>query len=187
ARLFTEVVIAPSFETAAREILQAKKDLRLLECATPHSTDWQVRSIAGSYLAQEQDTVDAADWRVVSQRTPSLEEEHALKFAWRAEKFVKSNAIVLARETKTVGIGAGQMSRVDSVKIAVDKAGERARGAVLASDAFFPFPDAVQAACLAGVTAIAHPGGSLRDAESIEVANQYGVAMVLTGTRHFRH
>ncbi|HEX7588798.1 MAG TPA: bifunctional phosphoribosylaminoimidazolecarboxamide formyltransferase/IMP cyclohydrolase, partial [Anaerolineae bacterium] len=107
ARLFTEVVIAPSFETAAREILQAKKDLRLLECATPRSTDWQVRSIGGSYLAQEQDTVDAADWRVVSQRTPSVEEEHALKFAWRAEKFVKSNAIVLARETKTVGIGAG--------------------------------------------------------------------------------
>ena len=187
AGLFTEVVIAPSFETAAREILQAKKDLRLLECTTPRSTSLELRSIAGSYLAQEQDTGDAAEWRVVSQRPPSAEEERALKFAWRAEKFVKSNAIVLARETKTVGIGAGQMSRVDSVKLAVDKAGERARGAVLASDAFFPFPDAVQAACHAGVTAIAHPGGSLRDAESIAMADQFGAAMVLTGTRHFRH
>ena len=187
AKLFTEVVIAPSFEAAACSVLQAKKDLRLLECATPRSTDWELRSVAGSYLAQEQDAQDAADWRVVSKRPPSAEEERALKFAWRAEKFVKSNAIVLARETRTVGIGAGQMSRVDSVKIAVEKAGERARGAVLASDAFFPFPDGVEAACRAGVTAIAHPGGSVRDAESIELANQFGAAMVFTGTRHFRH
>jgi phosphoribosylaminoimidazolecarboxamide formyltransferase / IMP cyclohydrolase len=187
ARLFTEVVIAPSFENAALEILQAKKDLRLLEFAAPRSTSLELRSIAGSYLAQEQDREDAAEWRVVSQRAPTAEEERALRFAWRAEKFVKSNAIVLARETKTVGIGAGQMSRVDSVKLAVDKAGERARGAVLASDAFFPFPDAVEAACRAGVTAIAHPGGSLRDAESIQMADQFGAAMVFTGTRHFRH
>ncbi len=185
--LFTEVVIAPRFDDAAREMLQAKKDLRLLECATPRAAGWELRSIAGSYLAQEQDTTDAVEWRVVSQRAPTLEEEHALRFAWRAEKFVKSNAIVLARETRTVGIGAGQMSRVDSVKIAVEKAGERAHGAVLASDAFFPFPDGVEAACRAGVTAIAHPGGSLRDDESIEIANRYGAAMVLTGTRHFRH
>ncbi len=185
--LFTEVVIAPRFEDAAREILQVKKDLRLLECATPRAAGWELRSIAGSYLAQEQDTADAAEWRVVSQRAPTPEEDHALRFAWRAEKFVKSNAIVLARETRTVGIGAGQMSRVDSVKIAVEKAGERARGAVLASDAFFPFPDGVEAACRAGVTALAHPGGSLRDDESIEMANRYGAAMVLTGTRHFRH
>ncbi len=185
--LFTEVVIAPSFEDAAREILQAKKDLRLLECATPRAVGLELRSIAGSYLVQEPDTADASEWRVVSQRAPSAEEERTLRFAWRAEKFVKSNAIVLARETRTVGIGAGQMSRVDSVKIAVEKAGERARGAVLASDAFFPFPDGVEAACRAGVTAIAHPGGSLRDDESIEVANRYGAAMVFTGTRHFRH
>lgn len=187
AGLFTEVVIAPGFEAAARETLQVKKDLRLLECATPRTTSLELRSIMGSYLAQEQDTVDAAEWRVVSQRAPSAEEDRALKFAWRAEKFVKSNAIVLACETRTVGIGAGQMSRVDSVKIAVEKAGERARGAVLASDAFFPFPDGVETACRAGVTAIAHPGGSLRDAESIETANRYGAAMVFTGTRHFRH
>jgi phosphoribosylaminoimidazolecarboxamide formyltransferase / IMP cyclohydrolase len=187
ARLFTEVVIAPTFEIAAREILQAKKDLRLLECARPRPNGWELRSIAGSYLAQEADTEGAAEWRVVSRRPPSAEEERSLKFAWRAEKFVKSNAFVLARETQTIGIGAGQMSRVDSVKLAVEKAGERARGAVLASDAFFPFPDAVEAACRAGVTAIAHPGGSLRDAESIAMADQFGAAMVLTGTRHFRH
>ncbi len=185
--LFTEVVIAPRFEPAALEILQVKKDLRLLECATPRAAGWEWRSIAGSYLAQEQDTANAAEWRVVSQRAPTPEEERALRFAWQAEKFVKSNAIVLARETRTVGIGAGQMSRVDSVKIAVEKAGERARGAALASDAFFPFPDGVEAACRAGVTALAHPGGSLRDDESIAMADRYGAAMVLTGTRHFRH
>ena len=187
ARLFTEVVIAPRFENSALEILQAKKDLRLLESARPRSTDLELKSIAGSYLAQEPDTVDAAEWRIVSKRPPSAEEERALKFAWRAEKFVKSNAIVLARETRTVGIGAGQMSRVDSVKIAIEKAGDRARGAVLASDAFFPFPDSVEVACRAGVTAIAHPGGSLRDADSIEMANRFGAAMIMTGTRHFRH
>jgi phosphoribosylaminoimidazolecarboxamide formyltransferase/IMP cyclohydrolase len=185
--LFTEVVIAPKFSDAARAILQTKKDLRLLEFAAPRSMIWELKSLSGSFLAQEVDAGDIADWRIVSQRAPTAEEEKSLRFAIRAIKPVKSNAIVLACGTRTVGIGAGQMSRVDSVKIAVEKAGDKARGAVMASDAFFPFPDGVELACRAGVTAIAHPGGSLRDNDSIAVANQIGVAMVFTGMRHFRH
>ena len=185
--LFTEVVIAPGFSKEALEILQAKKDLRLLEFGAPNLGGWELRSVGGSYLMQEANFAEALEWRVVSSRPPTLEEERALRFAWRSVKHVKSNAIVFARETKTVGIGAGQMSRVDSVKIAVEKAGERARGAVMASDAFFPFPDGVEAACRAGITAIAHPGGSIRDEESTAIANHFGAAMVFTGTRHFRH
>lgn len=187
AEIFTEVVIAPCFDDAALEILKQKKDLRLLEFAPARAPSWELRSVAGSYLLQESDAADAAEWRVVSARAPSADETRALRFAWRAAKYVKSNAIVLARETRTVGMGAGQMSRVDAVKIAVEKAGERARGAVLGSDAFFPFADGVEAACRAGVTAIAQPGGSLRDAEAIDAANRFGAAMVFTGTRHFRH
>lgn len=139
SELFTEVVIAPKFSDQAREILQVKKDLRLLEFASLRTMRWELRSLSGSYLAQEIDAADIAEWRVVSKRPPTVDEERALRFAVRVMKPVKSNAIVLARDTRTVGIGAGQMSRVDSVKIAVEKAGERARGAVLASDAFFPF------------------------------------------------
>jgi phosphoribosylaminoimidazolecarboxamide formyltransferase / IMP cyclohydrolase len=187
AEIFTEVVIAPGFDERACEILQKKKDLRLLEFAPANLAAWELRSVGGSFLLQEPDQADALQWQVVSKRAPTREEEQALRFAWRAVKLVKSNAIVLARETRTVGIGAGQMSRVDSVKIAAEKAGEKARGAVLASDAFFPFPDGVEAACKAGVTAIAETGGSIRDEEAIEMANRFDVAMVFTGTRHFRH
>ncbi|MBI4786165.1 MAG: bifunctional phosphoribosylaminoimidazolecarboxamide formyltransferase/IMP cyclohydrolase [Chloroflexi bacterium] len=187
AEIFTEVIIAPRFDDAACEILQKKKDLRLLEFAPASVGAWELRTVGGSYLLQDADDAAALEWRVVSQRAPTPEEERALRFAWRAVKLVKSNAIVLARDTRTVGIGAGQMSRVESVKIAVDKAGEKARGAVLASDAYFPFADGVEAACNAGVTAIAETGGSLRDQEAIEMANRFNVAMVFTGTRHFRH
>ena len=185
--IFTEVIIAPHFADAACEILQKKKDLRLLEFMPQNVPAWELRTVGGSYLLQEADNGDALEWRVVSKRAPTPDEERALRFAWRAVKLVKSNAIVLARDTRTIGIGAGQMSRVDSVKIAVEKAGEKARGAVLASDAFFPFPDGVEAACKAGITAIAETGGSLRDEEAIEMANRFDVAMVFTGTRHFRH
>ena len=185
--IFTEVIIAPHFDDAACEILQKKKDLRLLEFTPQNVPAWELRTVGGSYLLQEADNGDALEWRVVSKRAPTPDEERALRFAWRAVKLVKSNAIVLARETRTIGIGAGQMSRVDSVKIAVDKAGEKARGAVLASDAFFPFPDGVEVACKAGVTAIAETGGSVRDEEAIEMANRFDVAMIFTGTRHFRH
>lgn len=187
SEIFTEVIIAPQFDEGAREILQKKKDLRLLEFKTGRMQDRELRTVGGSYLLQEPDSADALEWRVVSKRPPTAEEERALRFAWSAVKLVKSNAIVLARETHTVGIGAGQMSRVDSVKIAVEKAGPKAEGAVLSSDAFFPFPDGVEAACRAGVTAIAETGGSVRDQEAIEMADRFGVAMVFTGTRHFRH
>lgn len=185
--IFTEVVIAPQFEAEALEILQKKKDLRLLEFSHAPSEGLEWRGIGGSLLAQEPDRGEAPEWRVVSQRAPSAEEMRALRFAWRAVKHVKSNAIVLAQDTKTVGIGAGQMSRVDAVKLAVAKAGERARGAVLASDAFFPFADGVEAACQAGIGALVEPGGSVRDSEVIETANRFGAALVFTGTRHFRH
>lgn len=187
SEIFTEVVIAPRFDAAAREILSAKKDLRLLEFAPTRAAGWQLRGIAGSYLVQEDDRADASAWRVVSARAPSDAEARALRFAWRAVKHVKSNAIVLARETRSVGMGAGQMSRVDAVRIAVQKADGRAQGAVLASDAFFPFPDGVEEACRAGVTAIVQPGGSLRDADVLDAANRFGAAMIFTGTRHFRH
>lgn len=187
SEIFTEVIVAPQFEPGARDILQKKKDLRLLEFAPRKIQGRELRTVGGSYLLQEPDNADALEWRVVSKRAPTPEEERALRFAWTAVKLVKSNAIVLARETHTVGIGAGQMSRVDSVKIAVEKAGALAKGSVLASDAFFPFPDGVEAACRAGVTAIAETGGSVRDQEAIEMADRFGVAMVFTGTRHFRH
>jgi phosphoribosylaminoimidazolecarboxamide formyltransferase/IMP cyclohydrolase len=187
AEIFTEVVIAPRFDDAALEVLKQKKDLRLLEFAPTRVAGLELRTVGGSYLLQDVDAADFSEWRVVSARAPSAEEERALRFAWRAVKMVKSNAIVLARDTRTVGIGAGQMSRVDSVRIATEKAGERARGAVLASDAFFPFADGVEVACRAGITAIAQTGGSVRDSEAIEAADRFGAAMVFTGTRHFRH
>lgn len=187
SEIFTEVVIAPHFDDEACQILQKKKDLRLLEFALQQVAGWEVRTVGGSYLVQDPDNADALEWRVVSRRAPTDEEERALRFAWRAVKLVKSNAIVVARESRTVGMGAGQMSRVDSVKIAVEKAGDKARGAVLASDAFFPFSDGVEVACRAGITAIAETGGSMRDEEAIAMANQFDVAMVFTGTRHFRH
>jgi phosphoribosylaminoimidazolecarboxamide formyltransferase/IMP cyclohydrolase len=146
-----------------------------------------VRSVRGGWLLQEPDRPDSAPWQVVTRRAPTDEEKQALAFAWRVCARVKSNAIVLARGTATVGVGAGQMSRVDSVRIAAAKAGERARGSALASDAFFPFADGIEAAAQAGVTAIIQPGGSLRDSEAIAAADAAGMAMVFTGVRHFRH
>jgi len=140
-------------------------------------------------LVQEEDAIaeDGADWKVVTERQPTAEELEALHFAWKVAKHVKSNAIVLVQRTATVGVGAGQMSRLDAVRLAVAKAGERARGAVLASDAFFPFPDGVEEAVRAGVTAIVQPGGSIGDPNVIEVADAHGLAMLFTGVRHFRH
>ena len=148
-----------------------------------------MRSVRGGFLVQEEDTIaeDETGWKVVTERKPTAEELETLCFAWRVVKHVKSNAIVLAQGTATVGIGAGQMSRVDAVRLAVAKAGERARGAVLASDAFFPFPDGVEEAARAGVVAIVQPGGSKGDAGVIEAADAHGLAMLFTGVRHFRH
>jgi phosphoribosylaminoimidazolecarboxamide formyltransferase/IMP cyclohydrolase len=187
--LFVEAIAAPAFSPAALEILADRKNCRLVEISRPVITSVELRSVAGGVLAQRRDTGDPHDttWRVVTDRAPSPAELAALKFAWRACQHVKSNAIVFAQGTATVGIGGGQPSRVDSVKIAAEKAGHKSQGAVMASDAFFPFPDGVEVAAAAGVTAVVQPGGSVKDKQVIETANRLGLAMILTGVRHFRH
>jgi phosphoribosylaminoimidazolecarboxamide formyltransferase/IMP cyclohydrolase len=188
--IFLECVIAPSVTPEARTILAAKGALRVLEAgAAAAPSGLEFRSLSGGLLAQDADAAmpDLEAARVVTRRAPTPEERRALAFAWRVAKHVKSNAIVFAREDRTVGIGAGQMSRVDSVRLARDKAQEPPAGAVMASDAFFPFRDGVDEAAKAGITAVAQPGGSVRDAEIVAAADEHGLAMVLTGTRHFRH
>ncbi len=193
APVFFEVIVAPAFSDEAREVLARKRQLRLLALPAPgpdRRLDLvDVRPIAGGLLVQESDATvdDPATWRVVTHRQPTDAELADLIFAWEAVRHVKSNAIVLARQRAIVGVGSGQPNRVESVAIAARKAGERAAGAALASDAFFPFPDGVEAAVRAGVTAIVQPGGSVRDAEVIAAADAAGMAMLLTGTRHFRH
>jgi phosphoribosylaminoimidazolecarboxamide formyltransferase/IMP cyclohydrolase len=196
AETFLEAVIAPEFERGALEALRAKKSLRLLQVPLlgQGRDSWapeprEVRSIPGGLLVQSRDLADAdpRGWKVVTNRAPTPDEIEALAFAWSVVKHVKSNAIVLARRDVTVGIGMGQTNRVDSVRIAAQRAGEKARGAVLGSDAFFPFPDGVEEAARAGVTAIAQPGGSVRDDEVIAAADRSDLAMVFTGVRHFRH
>jgi phosphoribosylaminoimidazolecarboxamide formyltransferase/IMP cyclohydrolase len=193
AETFVECVIAPRFDEKALEILRAKKNLRLLAAGAWLGADHealQYKRVGGGVVAQTRDASAAgevAGGRVATKRAPSSVELASLDFAWKVAKHVKSNAIVLAREGRTVGIGAGQMSRVVSVKIACEKAGVLATGAVLASDAYFPFPDGVETAIRAGVTAFAQPGGSVRDGEIIAAADRGGCAMVLTGVRHFRH
>lgn len=186
--LFVECIIAPAFSKAAIEILAKKKNLRLVVpgALKPQS---EIRSVLGGFLRQDIDDGDPENtaWTVVTKRAPTAEETAALGFAWKACISVKSNAIVLANANATVGIGGGQPNRVDSVRIAVTRAGERAKGSVLASDAFFPFPDSVEEAAKAGVTAIIQPGGSIRDQEAIAAADSAGIAMVVTGVRHFRH
>ena len=195
SQLFYEAVIAPEFEPSALNILQKKKNIRLLathrpiEPAGADASKLDVRSVSGGLLLQTPDAVGEREitYRVVTEREPTLEEVTDLMFAWKAVRHVKSNAIALAHKLMLVGVGAGQMNRVTSVQIAVEKAAERARGAVLASDAYFPFADGVEAAAKAGVTAIIQPGGSIRDEESIRMANHYAIAMIFTGQRHFRH
>ena len=191
SKLFVEAIVAPSYQPAALEILARKKDCRVvvMQPPSPLPDMLDMRRLRGGLLAQSYDVSndDPATWRTVTRRAPTLQELHALAFAWRVVKHVKSNAIVLAQGTATVGIGAGQMSRVDAVGLAVDEAGPKAVGAVLGSDAFFPFADGVEKACRAGVTAIVQPGGSLRDKEAIAAADAAGAAIVFTGVRHFRH
>jgi phosphoribosylaminoimidazolecarboxamide formyltransferase/IMP cyclohydrolase len=188
--LFAECIAAPGFSDDARVVLAAKKNCRLLEMPnTQVEPRHELRSITRGILKQDLDFGDpaSAEWKVVSKRAPTEEEWRALRFAWKACQHVKSNAIVFARGEATVGIGSGQPNRVDSVRIAAERAGAKSKGAVMASDAFFPFPDSVTVAAQAGVTAIAHPGGSQRDAESLAAADAAGIAMVITGVRHFRH
>ena len=194
AEIFTEIIIAPAFTPEALALLQKKKNLRLLKALRPVSTAGELllRSVPGGLLAQvaDRDPLAAEEARVVTQRAPSDEEWQAMRFGWRVVKHVKSNAIVYAGPDRTLGVGAGQMSRVDSSRLAVWKArqaGLSLQGSVVASDALFPFADGVQAALEAGATAIIQPGGSLRDAEVIAAADAAGAAMVFTGRRHFRH
>jgi phosphoribosylaminoimidazolecarboxamide formyltransferase/IMP cyclohydrolase len=193
---FFEAIIAPGYDADAFTILTTKKqwgqNLILLEAkgmAAPSAEEYDYKRVSGGLLVQTQDaaTLKPAETEAVSERQPTAEEMSDLLFAWKLVKHVKSNAIVLVKNKQLVGVGAGQMNRVQSVRLAVAQAGEKAKGAVLASDAFFPFPDGPEAALQAGVTAIIQPGGSKKDEDSIAIADQYGAAMVLTGRRHFRH
>lgn len=187
---FYEIVIAPEFTEEALAVLRDKKGLRLLAMgyvAAKVAPRWELRSVGGGFLLQTQDLTAEEGWRTVSQREPTPDELRDIDFAWKAVKHVKSNAIVLAKDSMLLGVGSGQPSRVDSVAIALNKAGEQARRAVMASDAFFPFPDGVELAAKAGVAAIIQPGGSVRDEEVIAVANGNNMAMVFTGVRHFKH
>ncbi len=189
AKLFLEAVAAPSYTSEALEILRAKKNLRLLQVQSLSAPALVVKSISGGFLAQTADlhTLRRSDMRVVTQRAPTEQEWLGLEFAWKVTKHVKSNAIVYARAGQTMGIGAGQMSRVDSVRIGASKAVLPLIGTVVASDAFFPFPDGLEEAVKNGATAFVQPGGSVKDPEVIAAADRLGVAMVFTGVRHFRH
>jgi phosphoribosylaminoimidazolecarboxamide formyltransferase / IMP cyclohydrolase len=189
AEVFTEVVIAPGYTEEAREALAGRENLRVVEAPATPPPRLDVRLIDGGALVQEADGIreTRSDMKVVTRREPTDQEWRDLSFAWTVAARVKSNAIVLASGTATVGVGAGQMSRVDSVDIACRKAGERADGSVMASDAFFPFRDGIDRAAPAGVRAVIQPGGSVRDDEVLAAADEHGMAMVLTGRRHFRH
>ena len=201
-QIFTEVVIAPGADDAAKAVFAAKKNLRLLTTdglPDPTSAGLTFRQVAGGFLVQDRDNgiILPADLKVVTKRAPSASEIADLLFAWKVAKHVKSNAIVYVKGGATVGIGAGQMSRVDSTRIAARKSADMAealglseptvKGSVVASDAFFPFPDGLLTAAEAGATAVIQPGGSMRDADVIAAADAAGLAMVFTGQRHFRH
>ena len=188
AKLFLEVIAAPKFDEAAKAKFAAKKNLRLVEILD-FPRKWVLKNVSGGVLLQDADVrqLQDSDLKVVTERQPTAEEKRALLFAWKVCKHVKSNAIVYARDGQTVGVGAGQMSRVDSCKIGAMKAVLPLKGTVAASDAFFPFPDGVEEIAKAGATAIIQPGGSVRDQEVIEAANRLGLAMIFTGVRHFRH
>ncbi|MGV2912347.1 bifunctional phosphoribosylaminoimidazolecarboxamide formyltransferase/IMP cyclohydrolase [Bacillus safensis] len=190
--IFLEIVIAPSFSQEALDVLTAKKNLRLLTLdveADLGKKEKQLTSVHGGLLVQDIDTygLEEATISIPTKREPTEDEWKDLKLAWKVVKHVKSNAIVLAKDQMTAGIGAGQMNRVGSANIAIEQAGEKAKGSALGSDAFFPMGDTVEAAAKAGVTAIIQPGGSIRDEESIQKADEYGIAMVFTGVRHFKH
>jgi phosphoribosylaminoimidazolecarboxamide formyltransferase/IMP cyclohydrolase len=190
--LFLECVVAPGFDAAARERLAAKTNLRLLELdpeAIARAPRRQLRSVLGGVLVQDLDdaAVEESGWQVVSVRQPGIEELDDLRFAWKLVRHVRSNAIVVAREGQSLGIGAGQMNRVGSARLALEAAAERSRGAVLASDGFFPFDDTVRLAARHGIRAVIQPGGSVRDADSISACDELGLVMVVTGRRHFLH
>ncbi len=192
ADIFTEVIIAPSYAPGAVEVLTRKKNIRVLEAAAPTATGIELRPISGGTLLQERDVLDAegdnpANWTLVVGEAADEKTLADLEFAWRACRAVKSNAILLAHDGASVGVGMGQVNRVDSAHLAVQRAGDRAKGSVAASDAFFPFPDGLQVLLDAGVRAVVQPGGSVRDNEVIEAAREAGVTLYLTGARHFAH
>jgi phosphoribosylaminoimidazolecarboxamide formyltransferase / IMP cyclohydrolase len=189
AEVFTEVIVAPSFDDDALAVLTERKNLRVLTGPAPYGTNLDVRSIDGGLLVQDVDTVnlDQSTWRVVTATTPTDAQWHDLQFAWQVCAAVSSNAIVYAKDGQAFGIGAGQQNRLDSARIAAERSAGRADGGVCASDAFFPFRDGLDAAAGAGIRAVIQPGGSVRDEEVIAAADQHGIAMVFTGERHFRH
>ena len=188
-KLFIEVVIAPSYEEDARKIFSSKKNLRVIQAPLSSPSYFDLKKVDGGFLLQDKDIIDLDKnkLQVVTEKKPTPQEEEDLLFAWKVAKHVKSNAIVLAKDRETVGVGAGQMSRIDALYIALLKAHGREKGAVLASDAFFPFSDVVEEAGENGITAIIQPGGSIRDEDSIQACNKLGISMVFTGIRHFRH
>jgi phosphoribosylaminoimidazolecarboxamide formyltransferase / IMP cyclohydrolase len=191
SKLFVEAIVAPGFNDEAMKLLSARKNLRLVVVDPSDSeaeTEYEMKRVSGGILVQEGDnTLIGAESRVVTERRPTEAEQRDMEFGWRIVKHVKSNAIVLAKDGRTVGVGAGQMSRVDSVKISIQKAHPTSKGAVMASDAFFPFRDGIDEAARSGITAVIQPGGSLKDPEVIQAANEHGIAMIFTGLRHFKH
>jgi phosphoribosylaminoimidazolecarboxamide formyltransferase/IMP cyclohydrolase len=189
SEVFTEVLIAPSYEDGAIEILSAKKNLRILQSPAPTTQDRHVRQISGGFLVQDTDPmdVDTSAWQVVTTAQPTADQLRDCITAWITCAAVSSNAIVLVNDGSAVGIGGGQQNRIDAARLACERAGSRALGSVAASDAFFPFADGPQMLINAGVAVILQPGGSQRDDESIATANSHGIAMIFTGTRHFRH
>ena len=192
SQIFTEVIIAPEYEPAALEILMKKPSIRILTCPTTNISPLELRPVSGGVLVQQTDLItaegdDPKNWKQVTGAPVSADVMKDLAFAWRSVRAVKSNAILLAKDGAAVGIGMGQVNRVDSAKLAVDRAGDRVAGSVAASDAFFPFADGLEILTAAGVRAIVQPGGSVRDEEVIAAANKAGVAMFFTGTRHFSH
>ncbi|HVJ49464.1 bifunctional phosphoribosylaminoimidazolecarboxamide formyltransferase/IMP cyclohydrolase [Desulfitobacterium sp.] len=192
---FYEVILAPEFSPEARENFQDKKNLRLVVIGRDKGAQaapgrgWKIRTIQGGFLVQEEDrgTTPTSEWEVVTEQKPTAEDLRELEFAWQVVKHVKSNAIVLSKNGQTLGVGAGQMNRVGSVKISLEQAGDKAQGAYLASDAFFPFPDSLEEAARAGVRAVVQPGGSIKDPEVLEAANRLNLIMVFTHRRHFLH
>ena len=192
-RQFVEVIIAPTVSAEAIEAVSAKKNVRLLACGDWAAEDihrLDFKRVNGGLLVQDADLQLLNDTRVVTERTPTGDEMRDLLFSWRVAKFVKSNAIVYCRNGMTIGVGAGQMSRINSARIAAikaEQAGLEVQGSVMASDAFFPFRDGIDSAAAAGIAAVIQPGGSMRDEEVIAAANEHGMAMVFTGMRHFRH
>lgn len=191
SEIFLEIIIAPSFTAEAKEILTKKKNIRLLtlELGEDKKQEKRLTTVRGGLLIQDEDAygLDQANLSVPTKREPTEQEWEDLKLAWKVVKHIKSNAIVLAKDHMTIGVGAGQMNRVGAAKIAIEQAGEKAQGSALGSDAFFPMDDTVEAAAKAGVTAIIQPGGSVKDEDSIKKADEYGIAMVFTGVRHFKH